>query len=67
MRRIVLVLTVALVMAAMMALTVSQAFAGNGPQDNKVGDQKNNVANPQCDPFDRDISKNERGSGCENR
>jgi hypothetical protein len=82
-RRIVLALTLAVVLVAMMALTASPAFAvkgfpgegfAKGPNDtnpgrsvnNKVGDSKNNVANPNCDPFDGGKSNSPNGSGCEN-
>ena len=69
---------VALTVAAIMALTASPAFAGNGEakgQDgsnpgkvvnDKVGDAKNNAANVQCDPFEGGASNSPNGSGCSN-
>ena len=82
MRRIILVLAVAAVMAAMMVAMAMPAFAGNSfakGKGNEVfstnpgesvndlhGDNNNNVANPECNPLSTQKANNPNGGGCSN-
>jgi hypothetical protein len=72
-RRMVLVLLAAAVMAVMVAAMAMPASAGlakgqtnenrGATQNDYVGDVRNDVANPQCNP---DTAHNFHGGGCAN-
>ena len=77
-RRTIVALTMAVVIALMMALTASPAFAAGGlakgqndtnygrTQNNETGDVRNEAASGHCNPYSNNTANSPNGRGCGN-